>query len=214
MTLLADHRVFCASSATTSTRPVPSCRVAGRGSALTRFVASDGSAAPGHPGGRPGDRRGHDGARRPARPTRLARFGGIERAVCRAAGQRFEREPKFQAVRQALPGPAIDRCSRYRPRALRSADLRAAAEQFQRGIGRANPGDVHACCSPGGTLSFFEYIAVRPARAMVSGAGERARLRGVGAALHRLLSKGEIRRDWVWPNVPPAWVHHVEIHKA
>jgi len=62
---------------------------------------------------------------------------------------------------------------------------------------------------PGGTLSFFQYIGVRPARAAVSGRVERERLRGVGAALHRMLAPHEIRREWVWTNLPPAWVHHV-----
>jgi phospholipid N-methyltransferase len=62
---------------------------------------------------------------------------------------------------------------------------------------------------PGGTLSFFEYIAVRPMRAIISGAAERQRLRDVGSLLHELLNQREIRRDWVLVNVPPAWVHHV-----
>jgi phosphatidylethanolamine/phosphatidyl-N-methylethanolamine N-methyltransferase len=63
--------------------------------------------------------------------------------------------------------------------------------------------------SPGGTLSFFEYIAVRSARAMVSGRAERTRLRGVAAAMRAVLDPYEIARDAVWLNVPPAWVHHV-----
>ena len=66
-----------------------------------------------------------------------------------------------------------------------------------------------ALLAPGGTLSFFEYIAVRPARALVSGRSERARLRGIGQAMRAVLDGREIRRDAVWLNVPPAWVHHV-----
>jgi phosphatidylethanolamine/phosphatidyl-N-methylethanolamine N-methyltransferase len=62
---------------------------------------------------------------------------------------------------------------------------------------------------PGGTLSFFEYIAVRTARALISGRQERARLRGIGQTMGRMLGAHEIRRDWIWPNVPPAWVHHL-----
>jgi len=62
---------------------------------------------------------------------------------------------------------------------------------------------------PGGTLSFFQYIGIRAARAAASGRAERARLRGVGAALERVLALHEIRRDCVWTNLPPAWVHHV-----
>lgn len=62
---------------------------------------------------------------------------------------------------------------------------------------------------PGGTLSFFEYIALRHARTLVSRRAERARLRGISKALAAVLKPYEVRRDWVWPNVPPAWVHHV-----
>lgn len=64
---------------------------------------------------------------------------------------------------------------------------------------------------PGGTLSFFEYIAIRRARALFSGRAERARLRGIGRAMHKVLAEHEIRRDRIWPNVPPAWVHHVRL---
>lgn len=63
--------------------------------------------------------------------------------------------------------------------------------------------------APEGTISFFEYIFIRSARAVISGRAERERLRGIGSALTALLGPAEIRRDWIWPNVPPAWVHHV-----
>jgi phosphatidylethanolamine/phosphatidyl-N-methylethanolamine N-methyltransferase len=63
--------------------------------------------------------------------------------------------------------------------------------------------------APQGTLSFFEYIGIRSARSLVSGASERARLRGIGQAMRRVLDGREIHRDAVWLNVPPAWVHHV-----
>jgi len=64
---------------------------------------------------------------------------------------------------------------------------------------------------PGGTLSFFEYIAVRPVRAAFARAGERQRLRDVGRLLKGLLGRHEIRRECVLANVPPAWVHHVRL---
>jgi phospholipid N-methyltransferase len=60
----------------------------------------------------------------------------------------------------------------------------------------------------GGTLSFFEYIAVRQARWLVSNRRERARLRGIGRSLDRLLAAREVQREWIWFNIPPAWVHH------
>jgi phosphatidylethanolamine/phosphatidyl-N-methylethanolamine N-methyltransferase len=62
---------------------------------------------------------------------------------------------------------------------------------------------------PEGILSFFEYILIRPAKMMVSLGPGRARLKGVGEVIERVLGEREFAREWIWPNVPPAWVHHL-----
>jgi len=62
---------------------------------------------------------------------------------------------------------------------------------------------------PKGVLSFFQYILVRDAKTAVSFGPERARLKGVGDAIGSVLAEREFAREWVWPNVPPAWVHHL-----
>jgi phosphatidylethanolamine/phosphatidyl-N-methylethanolamine N-methyltransferase len=62
--------------------------------------------------------------------------------------------------------------------------------------------------APGGTLSFFEYVAVRRAKSLVCSRSDRERLQGIAQVLGRFL-QSEVRRDLVWANVPPAWVHHV-----
>jgi phosphatidylethanolamine/phosphatidyl-N-methylethanolamine N-methyltransferase len=62
---------------------------------------------------------------------------------------------------------------------------------------------------PGGVLSFFQYMLVRPARMVVSGGAERTRLKGVGETIGGWLGEREFAREWVWANVPPAWVHHL-----
>lgn len=67
---------------------------------------------------------------------------------------------------------------------------------------------------PGGILSFFEYIAIRRMKAVVSGRAGRERLQGIGRVLEGVLRQGEIRRDWIWVNVPPAWVHHVQMDRV
>ncbi|MCC6125081.1 MAG: methyltransferase domain-containing protein [Pirellulales bacterium] len=64
---------------------------------------------------------------------------------------------------------------------------------------------------PGGTLSFFEYIAVRRARSLLSGKDDRERLRGIGRAMRAVLDEHEFRREAILLNVPPAWVHHVRV---
>ncbi len=67
---------------------------------------------------------------------------------------------------------------------------------------------LHGLLAPGGTLSFFEYVAVRRAKALVSSNSDRQRLHGIARVLGEFL-KAEVRRDIVMANVPPAWVHHV-----
>jgi phosphatidylethanolamine/phosphatidyl-N-methylethanolamine N-methyltransferase len=63
---------------------------------------------------------------------------------------------------------------------------------------------------PSATVSFFEYIAIRHFKAVVSGRAERKRLRGVAAALDKFLGKRELRRRAIVGNMPPAWAHHVQ----
>ena len=64
---------------------------------------------------------------------------------------------------------------------------------------------------PGGILSFFQYILIRPAKMFVSVGSERDRLKRVGEAIESVLGEREFAREWVWVNVPPAWVHHITI---
>lgn len=65
--------------------------------------------------------------------------------------------------------------------------------------------------APDGVLSFFEYIAIRRMKAVVSSRADRERLRGIETILGSLLQNFEIRRDMVLLNVPPAWVHHLQM---
>ncbi len=70
-------------------------------------------------------------------------------------------------------------------------------------------GHLRSMAAVGGVLSFFEYMGVRRVKSLTSMAGERARLRGIGEVMSLWLSSHECGCDWVWPNVPPAWVHHL-----
>jgi phosphatidylethanolamine/phosphatidyl-N-methylethanolamine N-methyltransferase len=77
------------------------------------------------------------------------------------------------------------------------SDVRRILEAFGRLMAR------------GGTLSFFEYVGIRSARALISSRAERERLMGIGQALREMLNGREFSRECIWPNLPPAWVHHV-----
>lgn len=129
-------------------------------------------------------------------------------------GKRFREEPSFRA--------AADRCEVIHGR-LEDLPQDRRYDLIISGLPLNNftvdsveniLGIYQKLLKPGGTLSFFEYIAIRTVRAVVSNKSERQRLRGIGQALHGVLHHQEIRRDWVWPNVPPAWVHHVRFEPA
>jgi phosphatidylethanolamine/phosphatidyl-N-methylethanolamine N-methyltransferase len=64
---------------------------------------------------------------------------------------------------------------------------------------------------PAGVLSFFQYMLFRNAKLFVSLGQERARLKDVGRAIDTMIGEREFAREWIWPNVPPAWVHHVRL---
>ncbi len=64
---------------------------------------------------------------------------------------------------------------------------------------------------PGGTLSFFEYIGIRRAKGMLTGRTERDRLREITRIMGKAIDQHEFRRDSVWANLPPAWVHHLRV---
>lgn len=67
--------------------------------------------------------------------------------------------------------------------------------------------------APGGVLSYFEYMYMRPLRRMVSNAAGRQRLSELDAALVEYQRAHRIRRDWVFVNFPPAWVQHLQVSR-
>lgn len=65
--------------------------------------------------------------------------------------------------------------------------------------------------NPGGTLSFFEYMYVRPVRRIISPSHEKTRLAEIERILQERFSRHRFHTDWVFVNVPPAWVQHLRV---
>jgi phospholipid N-methyltransferase len=63
----------------------------------------------------------------------------------------------------------------------------------------------------GGTLSFFEYLWVRPIRMLTPSRDERQRIAEVGSVLRNYLKQYERRHDKVYLNVLPAVAHHLRV---
>jgi len=61
---------------------------------------------------------------------------------------------------------------------------------------------------PGGVLSYFEYLWIRPMKKTLVGAGERQRLHVLTRFLERKIAAAQFREDWVFFNMPPAVARH------
>jgi phospholipid N-methyltransferase len=122
---------------------------------------------------------------------------------------RFAAEPAFRRVRDRalVRNCAIETLDAQRPYDLIVSGL--PLNNFEVELVEQILDTLMGLLEPGGTLAFFEYIAIRSAKATVSGAGQRARLRGIGGALRRLFDAHETEHQAVLPNLPPAWVHRV-----
>ncbi len=62
---------------------------------------------------------------------------------------------------------------------------------------------------PGGVLSYFEYMYVRPIRKVVTRGAERIRITAIDTTMRQQCDRSRIRRDNIWLNTPPAWVQHL-----
>src|SRR5579862_3830235 len=72
--------------------------------------------------------------------------------------------------------------------------------------------EILACYSrllkPGGMLSYFEYMYIRPIRKAVTLGSDRGRVKGVDSLMNSHLGKHGVGRDSIVLNFPPAWVQH------
>ena len=62
---------------------------------------------------------------------------------------------------------------------------------------------------PGGVLSYFEYMYVRPFRKVITRGAERIRITAIDDTMRQHCDDCRIRRDNIWLNTPPAWVQHL-----
>jgi phosphatidylethanolamine/phosphatidyl-N-methylethanolamine N-methyltransferase len=64
---------------------------------------------------------------------------------------------------------------------------------------------------PGGTLSFFEYMFVRPVRRRIAKPAEKTRLTEIERILAERFGRHRFQTDWVFVNVPPALAQHLRM---
>lgn len=62
---------------------------------------------------------------------------------------------------------------------------------------------------PGGVLSYFEYQFVRSIRTRIGKSDDRKRLTTIDSTMKSYTDRLRFRRDWIFVNLPPAWVQHL-----
>lgn len=65
--------------------------------------------------------------------------------------------------------------------------------------------------SPDGILSYFEYMFMRPMRCKIGREKSRKQICGTNLVIAPYLRDHRIQRNWVFANVPPAWVQHLRV---
>ena len=122
---------------------------------------------------------------------------------------RFEHDPVFRRVSERSQ---IYQVPIQEYRAAQSYDYIVSGlplNNFPPELVREIFGVFFRLLAPGGVLSYFEYMYMRPFRKAVSNRDGRARLRELEGVLREYLGRHRFRRDWVFVNFPPAWVQHL-----
>jgi len=73
---------------------------------------------------------------------------------------------------------------------------------------------VRQLVKPGGILSYFEYQFVRSIRTRIGTRTERERLAEIDNTLRNYTNRLRFRRDWIFLNLPPAWVQHLRMEPS
>jgi len=123
--------------------------------------------------------------------------------------KRFASDPRFQSAadRVTIVHDRLEALSPEKPFDLIISGL--PLNNFAAADVKAILDIYRQLLAPGGTLSFFEYMAVRPVRSRISRQEERIRIREIDRLISGLLREHGVGRDGVWLNVPPAWAQHV-----
>ena len=123
--------------------------------------------------------------------------------------QRFDFEKRYQAVADQA---AIHVCPLQEFQANEQYDFIISGlplNNFPTELVREIFESYFRLLTPDGVLSYFEYMYVRPIRTRAGKASERQRMRVLSELLAEYLARYHFDTDWVFANLPPAWVQHL-----
>ena len=122
---------------------------------------------------------------------------------------RFEKDAKYRAVAERS---TVHVCPIQEFKANKPYDIIISGlplNNFPSDLVREIFQQFFRLLAPGGTLSYFEYMYVRPLRKFVAAPPEKKRLTELDCIANEYLVKHRFDRSWVFVNMPPAWVQHL-----
>jgi phosphatidylethanolamine/phosphatidyl-N-methylethanolamine N-methyltransferase len=138
----------------------------------------------------------------------------INDEFARLLRERFETDPTY---RQASPVSRVHVCPLQDFSPDGQYDVIISGLPFNNFPAELVESLVDRCLSllkPGGTFSLFEYMFIRPLRLTVTRGAEKERLAAIERIMQTRFQSQRIRRDWIFMNVPPAWVQHLRCPTA
>jgi len=143
------------------------------------------------------------------RPNDVFDLVELNEEFVRILGQRFESEPGWTAVKtqsniHQLPIQEFQTSEPY-DFVISGLPLNNFPAELVTSIAET----YFRLLKPGGMLSYFEYMYVRPIRKVVTRGAERIRITAIDDTMQKHCNQCRIRRDNIWLNTPPAWVQHL-----
>jgi phospholipid N-methyltransferase len=127
----------------------------------------------------------------------------------RTLHNRFATDPRWQAVKEITTIYQTP-LQEFAPQAQYDFIISGLPHiNFPVGLVEEILGCYSRLLKPGGVLSYFEYMYIRPIRKTVTFGKERQRVGDVDRVMRSYLKKHQVSRDTIFLNLPPAWVQHV-----
>ncbi len=121
----------------------------------------------------------------------------------RILSDRFESDPGLEGREAADDDSSGSTSGIQRNRAVRFHHLRFTAEQLSGRTGEKLTDAYFRLLKPGGVLSYFEYMYIRPIRKVITRGAEKTRIVTIDDIMRAHCDRCRIQRDNIWINMPP-----------
>jgi len=133
----------------------------------------------------------------------------INQEFAEVLGRRFTEDPSFSRLSESARVHAVPLQEFHRETAYDVIISGLPMNNFPAALVEELFDAYFRLLSPEGTLSYFEYMYMRPLRKLVSGRDDRQRVNRIAELMSGHCRLRGASTSWVFVNLPPAWVQHL-----